>query len=351
MEQNKELQSRIINFLRFPLIVGVVFLHNYSLSDDTIIRENLPYYSIASELFSHIFARVSVPFFFVISGFLYFYSSEYNKEVYLKKLKSRCKSLLLPYLFWNIMVYFLYYYITFHTDIVLGKNSVEPTLNYFFDCFIGKPFPVAYQFWFIKDLMVLVLISPIIYFMTKYGKALFILALWVLWVLGGTIPYLKDILGLNSLLFFSVGAWLSINRHNLIQYFKRISLIGYLYPIIVIIDLLTIKTVWHLHIQNIGITLAIIFWFNIVRVLLERRVISDTPFLASASFFVFAVHDPWLLTILNKSLYKLGIKSSDWLYTLQYFIVVVAVIIIALSIYAILRKYLPRFTSLITGSR
>ncbi len=64
-----ELLSRVIDFLRFPLIVGVIFIHNYS---STMIVQgvelgstaNMPVYYIVSELFSQVLGRVAVPLFF-----------------------------------------------------------------------------------------------------------------------------------------------------------------------------------------------------------------------------------------------------------------------------------------------
>ena len=78
-----ELQSRVIAFLRFPLIVGVVFIHNYRPSiivgNEVMGSEtHMPTYSFIGQLFSQYIGWISVPLFFFFSGFLFFYNTSLN---------------------------------------------------------------------------------------------------------------------------------------------------------------------------------------------------------------------------------------------------------------------------------
>lgn len=69
--------SKVIKFLRFPLIVGVVLIHS-TLSDMMIhgqpllIGDDWYFFKTLTKLLSGIFARVAVPLFFFISGYLFF---------------------------------------------------------------------------------------------------------------------------------------------------------------------------------------------------------------------------------------------------------------------------------------
>jgi fucose 4-O-acetylase-like acetyltransferase len=102
-----QLQSQVIDFIRFPLIVGVLFIHNRNsnlvLDGQIIGTDNyLPIFHYCSSFFSQVFGRISVPLFFFMSGFLFFLNvDKFNGYSYAKKLKSRAKTLLIPYLFWN----------------------------------------------------------------------------------------------------------------------------------------------------------------------------------------------------------------------------------------------------------
>ena len=68
---HSDLQSDTIHFLRFPLIVGVVFIHAHLSSDFVnITASDYPVFYVVNEFVSNILVRVSVPLFFFFSGFL-----------------------------------------------------------------------------------------------------------------------------------------------------------------------------------------------------------------------------------------------------------------------------------------
>ena len=108
---NDSLLSKTISYLRFPLIVGVVFIHSnilvVKIQGEMIRFDNWPFVTFIMNLFSTVFADVCVPLFFFISGFLFFYNSDFTKETYLAKLKKRIKTLLVPYLIWNFVGFVL----------------------------------------------------------------------------------------------------------------------------------------------------------------------------------------------------------------------------------------------------
>ena len=76
----RDLESRILDALRFPLAVMVVVIHS-SISKDY----HLPDYTALSGtdicvalqiLFSHVISAVAVPAFFMMSGYFFFYKAE-----------------------------------------------------------------------------------------------------------------------------------------------------------------------------------------------------------------------------------------------------------------------------------
>ena len=101
--------SKRINSLRFLLIVFVVFIHNnpitvnFSGGVETYI---IPIYvKIIRELISNIIARIAVPLFFLISSYLL-----YSKESkFIPVLKKKSRSILLPYIIWNILAIIFFY--------------------------------------------------------------------------------------------------------------------------------------------------------------------------------------------------------------------------------------------------
>lgn len=89
---NEQLQSKVIKFLRFPLIVGVVLIHTQlttinGVEGDTQLPQSFhgvfPIYETVSYLVAHLLARIAVPLFFVFSGFLFFYKTqEFTAKIY-----------------------------------------------------------------------------------------------------------------------------------------------------------------------------------------------------------------------------------------------------------------------------
>jgi surface polysaccharide O-acyltransferase-like enzyme len=364
--KTNELQSKTIDWLRFPLILGVLFIHN---EDSFIIipgvefginSANMPVFYYCSTFFSQVLGRVAVPLFFFISGFLFFLNMDsFNRNIYGKKLRTRTKTLLVPYLFWNLLV------ISFF--LIIG---VVPALNRFVNNSVNlqnvlsllwgitrdgaeMTYPKAYQFWFIRDLMVTVLLTPIIYFVCKRTKIYGIAFLGILWFFGWWFEFVGA-RGLSSMaiFFFTAGAYLSINKRNLIDDMGKVKRLSFaLYPLLALVDLFTKQYAFNDLIHNAGIIIGIVFVFNLAAFLLKTGKVKVNKFLSVASFFVFAVHEPILLTSLRKITYMILKPETDIVITSLYFLNVIIVVLVALVLYYMMRHFFPKFTGIITGGR
>lgn len=268
-EVNREqLQLKVIEFLRFPLIVGVVLIHTQVAKINGVVGDIAapypfngvyPLYEFFS-LFVNIIKRVAVPLFFVFSGYLFFYKiGSFTSGTYFMKLKKRVRSLLVPYLFW-ITLLASYYVILdkFVLEEPLYLTSVDGLYSIFYN-FNKTGYPISIQFWYIRDLMVTILLSPIIYWLIKKCHIYFVIVLSVLWITN----YWPLITGLNitALFFFSLGAYFSICRKNFIEIIRpHIFSISLLYILIIII-LLYCRNCEHIvYVKRIGIVLGMAFW-------------------------------------------------------------------------------------------
>lgn len=92
--------------------------------------------------------------------------------------------------------------------------------------------------WFIRDLMVVVLITPIIYYIIRKFKVWAILILCLCYVTG-IWPYIHGF-SITAVFFFSLGAYFSINKLNMVNEIRRYSLYSYslFLPLIIIMVLL-----------------------------------------------------------------------------------------------------------------
>lgn len=362
MEQEK-LQSNVIGYLRFWLIVGVVLIHSnlndVEISGVTIVDgHGFEIYNTFRYLISDVFARIAVPAFFFFSGFLFFYKTEtFDCNTYFQKLKKRSRTLLVPYLFWNLVVILLYFFIqTFFSSYTSGKALLikEYTwlnwLKVFWDGNnIDGDMPINYPLWFVRDLMVVMVMSPIVHFCVKRLKVIFVTALGLLWLSGTwfSIPGFS----IAALFFFSFGAYFSIEKRSFLGLMNKLFPYSLgIYIIIAIFDLLTRQYDWHAYVHNIGILVGLSAVVSLVAYGIGKQRLHTNPFLANSSFFIYVYHSTPLYYLTKLSVMVLK-PQTDAGFIIMYLAFPLITILVGLGIYRVLTKYFPKFTAIITGGR
>lgn len=183
-------QTRLLTNLRFPLIVLVVLIHVYASLNSAIAIEGFIIIPLLKWI-SLVLARAAVPLFFVISGYFFFYGVEkFDKSCYFGKLKRRLYSLLIPYLAWNTIFLLLY-----------AIKGADVGIRDYWDANSGEP--ICYPFWFIRDLMIVCIFTPVVYWLVKKIKYLAFILLLPVWFLNGGGIF-------ESFTFFIAGATMSI---------------------------------------------------------------------------------------------------------------------------------------------
>lgn len=363
---NDELLSKTISFLRFPLIVGVVFIHNkmceINIQGEFISYDTWPWVNNVMYFFSSVLPAISVPLFFLISGFLFFYNVDFEKRIYIKKLKSRFKTLVIPYLIWNF-VGFLILLVQMHPRFLslfpLLKDyriDIYEFFSYFWirDLPMDPPgehsTPINFPFWFIRDLIVLVILSPLIYFFIKRLKLMFIIALGCvyLWGLGKYVGL--PLMCHQSLFFFPLGAFFSINHINFVKLAHKAKWSPYTYILIAVADIFTMGEPCNYWLHYGTIFIGLIASLYIGSVFVESGNLSISKFLSDASFFIFAIHGLFISKYM-KALVMLLNPHSPCAVLLIYFFVPITTIIFSLFIYKGICKYCPVVARVITGSR
>jgi len=364
----EKLQSMTIDFLRFPLIVGVVFIHT-DFSDivmagaKQISFRDYPIFSSVFFLFSKVIFEVCVPLFFFISGFLFFYKTAgFSTEIYLQKLKNRVRSLLVPYIFWNLLVIiFLLLAQTFLSgSLVSGRNklildySLMDWLWSFWDTSMvnarsNKSLPINSPFWFIRDLMVVVLFSPIIYWLIKKLGTYAVIILGLLWVCNPFfyLPGLSTV----SFFFFTAGAYFSINAKNFVVSMRpMLGIVVPLYVLLVVAQLSFLGQSWWVDLYCAGIIVGLVTIVSVSAHFIDQERWATNVFLANSSFFIFAYHRLPLVFVI-KFLFKVLRPQSEALLLFLYFACPIIVIVLGLLIYSLLKQFWLRFTAIISGGR
>ena len=351
--------SERLNLLRFPLIVGVVYLHasaaEVGLSTGAVGVANSGYLSdFFRNLISDGVARTAVPLFFLMSGYFFFLGFSWSVENYKKKIKSRIKTLLVPFLFWNIFTLFLYalaQYLPATQGFFSGKNDPISTFrayDYVNAIFGIDKFPISYQFWFIRDLIVLVLLTPVIYLIIKGTPKIFFAGIFTLWFFNLWPVYIPSV---EAFAFFYAGSYFACSNTNLFELDRFGVAILSSYSVILLMDTLTKGYHFNSYIHNAGVVLGVSSALCLSKTIVGLNNVKKALLWAgSLSFFVFAFHEPFL-TLIRKILYKVVVPSSDLTVLSLYFSIPVLVIFSSILLHASMKYLAPRVLILISGGR
>lgn len=213
-----------ITIVRFPLIVLVVALHSKIWINDLVDVNTLSLTRFLSELITQL-TMLAVPTFFVISGYLFFRNmptkGAFPLSIFVRKLQSRVYTLFIPYMLWNMFIV-----IVKGVQYQISSGNGLQFLTW--DSFVAGQ-PIDFPLWYVRNLMLLCIFSPGIYWLLRYG---FLRKLVMLVVLFNSITLFFPIIlgvGINSFLYFMLGSAVALSGYELssvIRRFGRVSLWG-----------------------------------------------------------------------------------------------------------------------------
>lgn len=348
-------QSEMIDMLRFPLIILVVFVH-MAPSEQQMLSWNLDGHSLfmsISEIVSHHIGQLAVPFFFVFSGYFFFLKSKsWSVSIYADQLRKRVKTLLIPYIFWNIIivVIILVLQITF-SFVGQGSNANYTALktNTIFDVLWGLPINIP--LWYIRDLMVMVVLSPLFYyfFNTTRDLGLFILALFYLSAFESGFPGLSS----TAIMYFGLGTYMGMYKVDARPFCLRYGkLFLFLAVLFLLLDLHFINHFFSKYFYRAFLLCVLpAIYFVAIRSAKGGRLTSKLISLAPTVFFIYAVHTIYFLDKLKALWLKTPLSASGWGMLMGYLLIPFICVCIILIVYYVFKKILPKTLSLVTGSR
>jgi surface polysaccharide O-acyltransferase-like enzyme len=358
MKIDKNSSDRL-SVLRFPLIVGVVFIHAYdtnvALSSGIVGIESQSYLSdFIRNFISQGIARTAVPLFFLMSGYFFFLGFSWSIENYRNKIYSRFRTLLVPFLFWNIITLFLLALaqsIPATKVFFSGTNALISTFSAYdyVNAIIGLDhLPISYQFWFIRDLMVLVLLTPLIYLILKRVPKMFLVGIFLLWYSNYWPIYIPSA---ASLAFFYTGAYFAYSNFSLFVFDRFGPAILSSYLFFLFIDTISKAYDFNNYIHKTGIVLGVVSALYVSNLIIQTKSIKNALIWAGGcSFFIFAVHEP-LLTVLKKIIYKTVSPNSDVMILFLYIAIPIVVISLSILLYLTMKRITPKILNIISGGR
>ncbi len=269
--------------LRLPLAFLIVAGHANTLKFPLRANEQLVAYDYniikyPIHLLSDILFGPAVPLFFMISGFLFFMGlNHFDMVTYKQKIKRRAKTLLIPYLLWNFI-----YLLPTLANTLLGKYNYD--VWYFIESLWIMPnqldrisemtmaTPADPPLWFIRDLMVCLVLSPVIWFVARKKMICIIVVVLLAAPWFFSIPCLFPFPGISipSLLFFMIGSMAAVWDVNIARWLSNVNMSKFLigiFFILSIIELIMVDYSFSLNGESVSVTIEQNIYLHAILVL------------------------------------------------------------------------------------
>lgn len=222
-----EHMSRTISFSRIVLILGLVCLHYQEFPNSQVspfdgmdpVHHQLATFINSFMLFLFFSA---VPLLSMISGWLFFAFARNPQESaslgLRRRIRRRVSSVYLPLVLWNglFFVALTALFLLQPGHPLLAELNVyfghDDWLGYVNAVFAVTERPVGYQFWFVRDLFVTVMISPLLWLLLRRAPYLGMALLGLAWMAGsGLLIFFRS----DVVFFFFLGAFLRVRGISL----------------------------------------------------------------------------------------------------------------------------------------
>jgi surface polysaccharide O-acyltransferase-like enzyme len=343
--------SEKLKILSAISILLVLYIHSGFHADEI---DGMAFNGYVQEMISNMIGRCAVPLFYIISGYLFFYKVPNGMRSIFEKMKKRVRTLLIPYIIAAVffVVFFLVIELIPGTSKFMNGN-IRPVfakdwstilVSVFYDA--GNGSPLAFQLWFLRDLIILVAFSPIWYLLFKYLKGWWVLIVLVLNYF--SISYFP----IYALFWFSLGGFLiKVNLCNtslksggviLTVLFLTLCFLQLLYPALlwkfvkIPIILLGVVSFWFMYdiFVSPSFSLQNHSWLNKV---------------CGFTFFIYLFHEPTLNIVRKLIVFVLGKNEIGYLvsYLMSPWIFIVFAVFVGLG----LKKQVPKLYEITVGGR
>lgn len=339
--ESQRIWEMVIYSMRFPLILAVVFIH-------TSITgfQDAPWYEAIQEFWSvTICGKLAVPAFFFISGYLFFYKTDsFSFNIYKYKIQKRFFSLLIPYLFWNSVVLFFFW--SLHSilpgAVSPGYNNVSCySFKEILQSYWNKPagFPICFQLWYVRDLMMYSLLSPILYALIKFGTK------YIAWLF-----FLMPFIWFDSVCYFAMGAVFSIHKIDVVRFLLKFKYVFFCTYAMAVGLLLSYPSFpWPENLARLTTWCAIPTFACLVLHFVMHGF--RTPkWLNEEVFFIYATHGLLLLVVTTRILPGFISLMKDWGIVFCYFLTPLVLTSLLIVAGYVIKKVFPSFFALVTGS-
>lgn len=337
--------------VRLPLIALVVCYHNEAGGNFIESLQGSPMLRSIVDLVANGLGGIRVPVFFLIAGYVFFRNFAPGIAWFKSKIGSRARSVLLPLILWSVLwmgLIALAQQLPFLDQFFVGKSLWSAPLaefsprEFFWLIFGDISQLFLYHLWFLRDLFILVLLTPLIYVAIRVSKGWVIYLLLVGWALGVE----NRVISNDALFFFFAGAHLSITGRS-IFFADRVGLIA-------VLGWIALRA---FDVNAFALGQASWVLCGIVATLYLSGRLCNMPgafrflrHVSRYSFFVFVAHEP-VLTIVRRVYFAAINPSTPPAIFAAYFVVVGLTILALVATYRAAEHLCPRLLNVMTGGR
>lgn len=331
---HRQLFRSKVKWISLFLSVLVVFIH----STNTAGIQPDRFAAHVETLISGNLALAAVPAFFAMSAFLFYQNFDFSKLT--EKYKSRFRSLLVPYLFWNAVYMVIFYFLSRLSFI--NEQPFRFSFPLILDALLNQRFNMAY--WFMQQLILFTVFCPLIYTLmrNRYIAWITYALLLVAYGRGCSAAFYIDI---KSLLFYLAGAYLGLHHRRQIVESNRFR---WVYPAIFVLS----QIVFYSGLTNVNpvfallhIALLVVAFWGFGNLIANR----ELPLTLQCSFEIYTLHI-LILETFNKLFGFLLPQDSNWI-LLDYFLSPALTVGIVVLFTHFIRKTMPKFHKFAFGGR
>lgn len=344
--------SRALALIRWPLIMCIVAVHVFPpvpVMVNGVVYDPSSYWltGMLWKLVEGFLTENEVTPFFFISGYLFMVGADMTKARYRAKLQRRVQSLLIPYIIWNILA-------VLHMALFDQETFATYSWRGLLVGFVMRGrtgYPHDAPLWFLRDLMLCMLMLPVVLPMIRKWNIRPILLMWLACVGLYMFPSSYPLLLCSAMCFFYWGVYMATNTDNLEAYFKQWRCVPCLYVclsiLFVVIEPYSHAVAMIVKCLNMVVVIPLAVnaacWF-------VRKGYKANRFLTTATFFVFAAHYIVLKHFRTLAMWLFR-PDGEWTMLAAMWACYFLLLGILLGCYFLFMQTVPAFARLLIGKR
>lgn len=340
-------ESDRIRIVKFIGIILVVYFHAHTtevnFGDGSSILALPVWLRLIEDGISYVIAGCSVPLFFLFSAVLLFRSQQRYGTV----IRRKVRTLLVPYLIWNtfwVAVFVVLQSLPFTAAYFSGSNTpiLQCSVKEWFGLYgIGRDYPQCYPLWFMRDLMGMILLSPVIKAVAdRYPKIILCIGIML------TI-FPIGFYGKTALAWFLTGAAIvKMEIHMTLLDKITMPKITAVYLLGAGLIILSENSVA----RNAFVITGILFFIRLSKEIYAReRARKRILMLSQWTFMIYVLHELTLSSVRKVCLRIL--PGNPIMFLLEYLLIPVLVILFCIAGGGVLKRTMPGLYQIMTGER